>query len=184
MSEVVNPEKSKDKGKNKPKPTPAQIALRREKISELMLAGIGEGKTRRIAEYLTSIGIECCKSTVATDIKALLKTAAKNVVKNLDEKRELANNRLESLIEAHWLDAQKKNFQAGYFVRTLINDQIDLYGLKGAKKVELQGKDGGPIKVSNSVDLSNLSKEELLLMEALVAKTSAEKIDSEKKDAA
>lgn len=166
------------KKRSKTKVADVQIAERREKISELMLAGYGGGRTRRIAEYLSKNGFECSKSTVARDIQALLSSSAKASVKNLDHKRELANSRLESLIEAHWLDAQKKDLKAGYFVRTLVNDQIELYGLKGAKKVEVQGKDGGPIKVSNSMDLSNLTTEELLLMEALIQKTTAEKIEA------
>lgn len=42
------------------------------------------------------------------------------------------------------------------------------------EKHEHTGADGKPIQIQKSVDLSNLSKEELLLMESLIAKTNSE----------
>lgn len=161
--------------KNKPKATAAQIALRREKISELMLAGIDDGGVRRIAEFLIKTGIQCSKSTVANDINFLLEESAKNSKENLEKKRAFNDRRLESLIDAHWLAAKQGHLKSGRFVRDLIDDQNELYGLKAAKKLEVTGEDGGPINVRQSIDLSNLSKEELLLMETILAKTETEK---------
>lgn len=173
-TEIETPE-AKAKGVNQELTKTAKIALRREKISELMLAGYNEGGVRRITEYLNKLGYECKKSTVANDISFILAEAAKNTVNNLEEKREMVNARLESLIGVHWLDAQKGNVQKTYLVRTLLKDQRELYGLNAAQKLELSGNKENPVNFRHSVDLSNLSKEELLLMEALVSKTAAGK---------
>lgn len=128
--------------KNKPLSKAGQVALRREKISELMLAGYDEGGIRRISDYLNKINIECSKSTVANDIKFILAEAAKKTTENLEQKREINNFRLESLIAVHWLDAQKGNVQKGYFVRTLLKDQRELFGLNAAQKFEHSNPDG------------------------------------------
>jgi hypothetical protein len=149
MIEEVNSEnqaaESKEKGANKPLSKTAKIVLRREKISELMLAGYDEGGVRRITEYLNKIGFDCKKSTVANDINFILTEAAKNTTNNLEQKREISNARLESLIGVHWLDAQKGNLKSGRFVRDLIDDQNELYGLKAAKKLEHSNPDGSSL---------------------------------------
>lgn len=148
MSEEVKTENpataAKEKGKNTPLSKVARIALRREKISELMLAGYDDGGVRRITEYLNKIGIDCKKSTVANDIKFLLEESAKNSVENLELMRAMAFKQLESMRQAHWIEAQKK-VNTGKFVRSLIDDQCELYGLKAAKKLEHSNPDGSGI---------------------------------------
>jgi hypothetical protein len=146
MSEEVQNENQIEKPNSKDAKTPVsktvQVALRREKISELMLAGHDEGGIRRITEYLNKIGFDCKKSTVANDINFILAESAKKTAGNLEQRREMVNARLESLINVHWLDAQKGNVTKGYFVRTLLKDQRELYGLNAAQKLEHSNPDG------------------------------------------
>lgn len=146
MSEAVKdenkPDKAQQTGINPLLSKAAKVALRREKISELMLAGYDDGGVRRITEDLNKLGFEVKKSTVASDIKFILAEAAKNTTANLEEKREFANARIESLIAAHWIAAQRGDVKSGRFVRDLIDDQAELYGLKAAKKLEHSNPDG------------------------------------------
>jgi hypothetical protein len=62
------------------------------------------------------------------------------------------------------------NIEAGRLVLGIIKEISETAGVKASIKHELTGKDGGPIHVTSSIDLSKLSTEELLQFELLMKK--------------
>jgi hypothetical protein len=62
---------------------------------------------------------------------------------------------------------------AGRLVLGIIKETNEVLGIKAAIKHEITGKDGGPVHVMSSIDLSKLTTEELLQYEQLLNKANA-----------
>lgn len=159
-------EEEKQRKKDEREATSIAIADRREKVIALHLSGAG---VRAIAEHLTRSGAPVSKSTVQTDINAMLDEKNKDLGKKVARIRALNERRLNALILAHWGAAQSGDVKKTYLVRTLMKDLSELYGADAPVKVEQSGS----ITVKKAVDLTGYTKDDLLAMEEILKKNNA-----------
>lgn len=112
----------------------AQVAERRRKATEMILAG----KTYdEAAEALKSYGYTG-RAHVFNDLKLARQQANRETTQNLEDLRQLANDRYERLLAAHWPKAMKADEKSTRAVLQILAQQATLNGTNAPKDLRIQ----------------------------------------------
>ena len=121
---------------NKTQAKQLEIAERRERVLDLHKAG---ASYLQISKLLKAEGFEkCSKSTVFSDIEALLSDNVQNLQLTTEQYVELELNRLDELYMTFWSTAKKTaDTEAARILLSITQQRDKLRGLSKPKKIEI-----------------------------------------------
>lgn len=143
-----------------PRGTRERAAERRSQAIELRKGGYSY---REIAKELG-----CSLTQAWFDVKKVLDDLAAHDRETAAQVRKIEIMRLDTMVRGLWPNVQSGDSSSVMAALKVSERRSKLMGLDAPVKNELTGPDGGPLAISNSVDLTKLSDDDLTTLATIL----------------